>query len=195
MPRPWSVDLSLPPFFPLCSNCGLDHFPGLRLVGSKPPLYPLSCLVVMCLRHGVMASAVPEFPCYRCAAISDELSHARLLSNCATRPFKYSSSGGTKVSVSRAHTGVARYALATILKHCDCSDRRFPVISTSGSVILWKAVAPNGIAKRITFVYTSGLWQGRDPKTQRLVWSARDVAFPVSVGRCAFQPTILPGTE
>ena len=59
---------------PLSATCDLGHFPVCAYgVGSKPPLYPLSCLVVICLRHGVMASAVPEFPCYRCAAVSDEL--------------------------------------------------------------------------------------------------------------------------
>jgi hypothetical protein len=41
-----------------------------------------------------------------------------LPSNCATWPFKYRSSGGTKVSVSRARTGVAWYAAATVFKHC-----------------------------------------------------------------------------
>jgi hypothetical protein len=35
--------------------------------------------------------------------------------NCATRPFKYRSSGGTKVSVSRDRTDVARYAPPPLL--------------------------------------------------------------------------------
>ena len=35
--------------------------------------------IVVFLWHGIVALAFPEFPCYGCAAVSDELSHAWLL--------------------------------------------------------------------------------------------------------------------
>jgi hypothetical protein len=50
--------ISLPPFFPLFHNCCLDLFRPAFMGSVASHRFTLSCFVV-CLRHGVMASAIP----------------------------------------------------------------------------------------------------------------------------------------
>jgi len=90
-------------------------FFGLRLRGRwLATVLPsrLSRCVGVRLRHGFLAMVV-QLSRMSCAMPDSSI----LPSNCATRPFKYRPSGGTKVSVSRDRTGVTRYAPATALKH------------------------------------------------------------------------------
>jgi hypothetical protein len=111
----------------------------------------------MCLWHGVMASVVPEFPCYRCAAVNwSRMScpmpdSSILLSPVAERRF--------------LSLGLA--LVLPSLKHC---VRRFPVIPTaflSGGLLL-----RTPLPSRLLSCTPPGLWQGRNPKAQPSLVSA-----------------------